>query len=353
MRKSLALILVPFVVTLTACGSSSSSDSSSTSSQSAPASASTGSAGLPAGTIGVLQIQGAAEAVARVSADIKKANSAVGWKTLITDGKGNPAAMGQAMTDFIARKVDAIITVAVDSPAIAPQIEQAKAAGIPVLSAPFTVTDPNHLYTANLGPSTAGYVDSMASYLKSKFPSGAKFVSVDVPAVGSAHEFTVGVTKELRAAGFDDQGVADADPADIVNSFTAATSNILQAHPDTQVLVSCCDFSPPIQLPILKSMGRTKVLLTGRFDNLSSLALFAQNDNLVLGAANMDTGVLLALDAIYAFKANHTAIPSDDQAQYDFSIVDKSNVPTSGKFFFTPDEQINKFVSKWKAEYAG
>jgi len=354
MKRTWALILVPFVVALTACGSESDSGSSSSSSQSDPSSSPVSHSGLPTGTVGVLQIQGAAEAVTRVSDTIKKANSTVGWKTIVTDGKGNPAAMSQAMTDFIARDVDAIITVAVDSPAIAPQIQQAKEAGIPVLSAPFTVSDPNHLYTANFGPSTDGYVKSMVTYLEQKYPSGTQFVSVDVPAVGSAHEFTVGVADALAGAGFDDAGVADADPADIVNSFTAATSNVLQAHPDAKLLVSCCDFSPPIQAPILKSTDRTDVLLTGRFDNLSSLALFAENDNLVLGAANMDTGVLRALDAIYAFKADDTAIPTtDDQSQYEFAIVDQSNAPADGKFFFDPNEQIATFASNWETEYSG
>jgi len=356
MNKRWALALVPFAILVTACSSSStgsSSSSSSTSTQPGPSSTSTGAASLPAGTIGVLQVQGAAEAVARISTDISKANSEMGWKTIVTDGKGTPAAMGQAMTDFIARNVDAIITIAVDSPAIAPQIAQARAAGIPVLSAPFTVSDPNKLFTANFGPNTDGYVKSMADYLKAKYPSGAKYVSVDVPAVGSAHEFTVGLQKALDAAGFTNQGTADADPADIVNSFTSATQNILQAHPNAQILVSCCDFSPPIQLPILKAAGRTSVLLTGRFDNLSSLALFASNDNLALGAANMDTGALYALDAIYAFKASHTPIPtSDDQSRYTFTVIDKSNVPASGKFYFDPTGQIDTFVSKWKTEYS-
>lgn len=367
MRKRLALALVPLAVAIAACGSDSDDDSSETSPPEASAvvtdaattvaeSASSAAEGatLPAGTIGVLQIQGAAEAVARISADIESANSAMGWETIVTDGKGNPAVMGQAMTDFIAREVDAIITIAVDSPAIAPQIEQATAAGIPVLSAPFTVSDPNSLFTVNLGPSTDGYVASQAEYLIENYPAGTKYVSVDVPAVGSAHEFIVGIQAALDAAGFENQGTADADPADIVNSFTSATQNILQANPDAEILVSCCDFSPPIMLPIVKATGRTDLLVTGRFDNLSSLALFADNENLVLGSANMTSGILYALDAIYAYVASGTAIPTaDDQSRYEFAVVDSSNAPASGSFFFDPAAQIDTFVSKWKSEYSG
>jgi ribose transport system substrate-binding protein len=351
--RRIAVILTASLMVLTSCGSDSDKDSDDDT-PAAPSPSLTGGTELPSGTVGVLQIQGAAEAVVRVSDTIEKANAAVGWDTIVSDGKGTPAAMSQAMTDFIARDVDAIITVAVDAPMIAPQIEQAKDAGIPVLSAPFTVTDPNNLYTVNVGPSTDGYIASMVEYLTQKFGSGTQFVSVDVPAVGSAHEFTVGVTEALTSAGFSDEGVADADAADIVNSFTAATSNVLQGHPDAEVLVSCCDFSPPIQLPIVASMDRSDLVVTGRFDNLSSLALFEDNDNLVLGAANMDTGVLRALDAIYAYKANGTAIPStDDQSEYEFAIVDASNVPPSGEFFFDPQEQIDEFVADWTAEYAG
>jgi ABC-type sugar transport system substrate-binding protein len=344
-RWALALAVVPLAaIILSACTSGSTEDSPSSSSE---------LPGLPAGTLGVLQIQAAAEAVVRVSDTIEKANEAAGWETIVTDGKGTPAALSQAMTDFIARDVDAIIAIAVDSAAIAPQIEQAKAAGILVISAPFGVADPNNLYDANFGPNTEGYVTSMADYLAERYPSGAKFTAVDVPAVGSAHEFTVGLTEGLVDAGFDYQGVADADAADIVNSFNTSTSNILQAHPDTEIMVSCCDFSAPIQARVLETMGLENVLLQGRFDNLSSLALFETMDNLVLGAANMDKGGLLALDAIYAFKANGTPLPTDnDQSQFEFTVIDESNAPPVGKYFFDPDEQINTFMEKWKSEYS-
>ncbi|GAA0991056.1 sugar ABC transporter substrate-binding protein [Subtercola frigoramans] len=350
MNKRLALVLVPLLIILTACATTSTGGSSSSQSSSSPSAELTK---LPTGTIGVLQITAAAESVVRSAATIEKANTAAGWKTVVTDGKGTPAVMSQAMTDFIARGVDAIITIAVDAPLIAPQIEQAKAAGIPVVSAPYGSSDPNHLYTAIFGPSTDGYIHSMSGYLMKKYPSGAKFVAVDVPAVATAHEFVVGVADDLVGASFDYQGVADADPADVVNSFTTATSNILQAHPDTQIMLSCCDFSPPIQERVLQSMGRQDVLLTGRFDNLSSLALFETNKNLVLGAANSDRGVLVALDAIYAHKANGTAIPTaNDQSVYTFTVIDSSNAPATGKFYFDPDEQINEFVAKWTKDYS-
>jgi ABC-type sugar transport system substrate-binding protein len=352
MKLRWAAALVPLAIVLTACSTASNGGSSG--SDSGPgSSSSTELTRLPSGTIGVLEITAAAESVVRSAEAIEKANTAAGWETVVTDGKGTPAVMSQAMTDFIAKGVDAIITIAVDAPAIAPQIEQAKAAGIPVLSAPYGSSDPNNLYTAIFGPTTDGYVQSMSDYLTEQYPTGAKFVAVDVPAVATAHEFVVGVVDDLVAAGFDYQGVADADPADIVNSFTTATSNILQAHPDTQIMVSCCDFSAPIQARVLQSMGRDEVLLQGRFDNLSSLALFAEGDNLVLGAANSDLGGLLALDAIYANKVDGTPIPtSNDQSVYEFTVIDSSNAPSVGEFFFDPDGQIAEFIAKWAEDYS-
>lgn len=360
MKKTWALALVPLMAIIAACGSSgggSSSGSSSapaptTSSAPAPTSSSGGAVPLPKGTIGVLQIQGAAEAVTRISNDIKTGAEAMGWEAIITDGKGTPATMAQGITDFIARGVNGIITIAVDAPMIAPQLEQAKAAGIPVIAAPFPSSDPNKLFAGQVGPTNEGYAKSMVDYLVDAFPAGTEYVTTDVTAVSSAHDYVVAVTEGLDKAGFVNKGVGDGNPADIVNSMSAALTTVLAGAPNAKFVLSCCDFTPGFQWPILVKEGRTDMLLTARFDEMSSLTLLNEGANLALGAANYTTAAMVALNDIFAFTAKGTAIPSgNDQSLYEFAVVDKANVPAKGSYFFDDQTQINEWVAKWKAEY--
>lgn len=355
LRIAIPALLLAATTALTACGTGGNTETPASADEPTSSSPSEleGATPLEPGTIGVLQIQGASEIITRLAEDIKTANASVGWKTDVVDGKGDPAVLGQAMTGFIAKKVDAIFVLAVDSAAIAPQIKQAQEAGIPVIASALTVSDDAGLYTATFAPDLPGYADATVAYLQEKFPSGAPFVQVDIPAVYAAHGFITTLDDALDEAGFTQEGNADGNPTDIVNSIATATTNVVQANPDAKMMISCCDFTPPIQLAALTAAGKGDMLLVGRFDNLSSLQLFDSGANLILGVSNLDTGSMLALDAVYAMKASGTEIPTDnDQSQYTFDVVDKDNVPAAGQFFYDPEEQIQTFVEKWSDEYS-
>lgn len=61
--------------------------------------------------------------------------------------------------------------------------------------------------------------------------------------------------------------------------------------------------------------------------------------------------MLIALDQIIAHKVNGADIdPDAANDAFDFSVVDKDNVPELG-YVDDPKPQIDEYVEKWKSEY--
>jgi len=63
-----------------------------------------------------------------------EAAQALGWKATVIDGKGTPQGNAQAFASAMAANPDAIVVVAVDQSAIADQLAEARAKGIPVVA---------------------------------------------------------------------------------------------------------------------------------------------------------------------------------------------------------------------------
>ncbi|UTI62343.1 substrate-binding domain-containing protein [Paraconexibacter antarcticus] len=360
MKKYMACIATVVAVgSVSACGSSNGSSTGS-----APATAATtgskaatggftGSTKLPSGKVGVLQVNAQSERIQIWGKTAKDALSKVGWKSEVIDGKGDPAAWAQAMTTFINEKVDGIVTLAIDPAAILPQLKAAKAAGIPVITAGITVAGPGkNLYAANYAPPDGRFGQVLADYLKTKFPAGTEYVDQDLTAVSGAHALITAGDPLMKAAGFKLVGTKDLNPADLVPQTSKAAVDLTAGHPKAKIMLTCCDFAPPIVVPALKQAGRTGVTIAARYDNPSSLALIRQGAPVVIAAADSDQSVLLAIGQLLAKKASGTAIdPKADAGKYTFKMVDKATVPASG-FVFDPATQIAAAVKQWQTEYS-
>lgn len=339
-RQLTRLVVVAMVAALAACGSSDGDSSGSG-----------GDAELGTGTIGVLQSTAQSEVIQRWSTTATDSLEAIGWKADVADGKGDPAAMAAAMQGFIAKKVDGIVVIAIDAPAITTQIQDAKSAGIPVISAPLSTSGAGaDLFDARYAPDDEEFGRVLADYLKDKLDSGAEYGVLDITAVTGAHGAVEGAEPALDAAGFKNVATVDLNPADIVKEAQNGAVNLLQGNPDMKLLLSCCDFTPAITQAAIGA-DHPDVIQAARYDNPSSLDIIRQGGNLVLATANADTAVLIALDQILAHKVNGADIdPDAANDAFDFSIVDKDNVPESG-YVNDPKPQIDEYVKKWKSEY--
>lgn len=355
MKKFISVLLgVVLLASLAAC--SSSKGSSTTSSTAAGSAGASGAAGLPSAghhTIGLVESNGQSEVETRWTKTASTAIGQLGWTSDVIDGKGDPGVYASAIESLISKKVAGIILEAIDAAPVATQLQDAKSAGIPVIAAPLSVSGSGvDLFTAAYAPSDTQFGVLLADYLKTKLPAGSQYVVLDLTAVTGAHGAIAGADPALQAAGFKKVGSVDMDPANIVTAAQNGTTNLMQAHPDAKLLLSCCDFTPAITQPVLAAAGKTNVIQAARYDNLSSLDLIRKGGNIVLAVANADTAILIAVDQLVAHTVTKAAIdPKAADGKFQFKIVDKTNLPPAGQYVDDPTAQINTYVTKWKTEY--
>jgi ABC-type sugar transport system substrate-binding protein len=351
--RQLAALVAAVVVPLSVAACGGSDTTSSGGSATAPAGGSSHAAKLGSGTVGIITANSQSEVLTHWAKTAQTALGDVGWKGVIADGKGDPSVWSQAISNFTNQRVDGIITLAIDPAPVVPQLQAAKSAGIPVIASGISVAGKTDLFAARYAPQDQEFGRVLAAYLKQRMPAGSEYIALDMSAVSGAHALVTASTPLLNGDGFKLAGTHDMNPADLVNQAAKGTADLIQANPKARFLLSCCDFTPPINVAALKQVGKTNVVTASRYDNLSTLKLIRDGAPVVIAAANADTGILTAVDQIIAKKAKKAQIdPAADRGKYQFKVIDRKNVPAAGRYLFDPAEQIAAFVRKWKLEYA-
>lgn len=301
--------------------------------------------------IGVIVITLQSESLARWTAHIQEAAKKLNWQVIVKDGVNNPAIVATALPELLNEGVDAVLTMAVDAPLISEGLTAAKAKNVPVIA---TAVDVNPAgksqFSAVYAPDSYGLGVALADYLLKK-DSKSVAVGQDVTIVYAADRLVVGAKETLQKNGGTMVAVADADVTNLVNSFTQTTTDLVLAHPNAIALVSCCDFSPLMDLPALKSANRPDMLLLTRYDNETSLQAIRAGAPLVIATNHTDIYNLEALDALAAHFTKKQAIPeSIPESKADIKVVDKDNVPASG-FVYSFDKDLASYAARWSALY--
>jgi ABC-type sugar transport system substrate-binding protein len=191
---------------------------------------------------------------------------------------------------------------------------------------------------------------SLADYLLKKNPK-AIAVGQTVTIVYAADRLVVGAKETLQKNGGSMEAVVDADVTNLVNSFTQTTTDLALAHPKATALISCCDFSPLMDLPALKSANRPEMLLLTRYDNESSLQAIRAGAPLVIATNHTDIFNFEALDALASYFSKKTPIPASvDESKSEIKVIDKSNVPASG-FVYSFDKDLATYADRWSTLY--
>lgn len=349
MKRHLGVLAMVAAVTCMTVACSSSSESSS---KSSPATISgSGATPLPAKRIGVVGVTMQSESVARWADNTKTAAEALGWSAEIKDGQNNPQVWPQQAQQLVAEKVDAIITIGIDAPTISQTLQEAKAAGIPVIAADITV-DPTgkDLFTANYSDDDQALGSALANYAADKTPQ-AKAVAQNLSPVYGADRFVQAFGDQLAARHGFVEDVQDLDIANVAESFSKTAVSLTQGHPDASYLLGCCDIAPVLDMPALQQAGNTSTTLLARYDNPSTLEYIRSGAKVVAVAANTDRTNLQALDVLAAYFASQEPIPAvypnDD---FQLQIVDEANVPSEGQIYDF-DQQLEEYKTKWGSEY--
>lgn len=311
-----------------------------------------GAESLEGRTIGVLVTSLQSESEARFANYTKEAAAVLGWETTIIDGLGNPQQWAKGTQQLVTQKVDAIITIGIDAPAITQGLQAADAAGIPVIATNVSVAPTGkELFDAVYADDDEAMGMALADYALEK-SAGAKAVGQTATVVYAADLLVQGAKKQFAKKGGSMEDIQDIDATNLAPSFAKTAVSLTQGHPDAEYLISCCDFAPAIDLPALEQAGKSDVTLMTRYDNASSLRFMADGAKLVLVVTNSERTILQAVESLAAYFADDVEIPvtypGDD---FELTVIDKSSMPAEGERVYDTPGMLSDFGSAMKSKY--
>ena len=194
-----------------------------------------------------------------------------GYEALVVSGDKDVAKQSNQIKDFIVKKVAAIVLSPCDSKSIVPVIQEANAAGIPVITVDVPCSEPGvklltQIATDNLG----GGKQAAEAVIEALGPEGGKIAILHFKQVEScqlrvqgfreiieAHNASgkprIEIVSELESGGAKDLGLK-------------ATEDILQAHPEIRGIFAINDPAALGARAALEKAGKTDTIRIVGFD---------------------------------------------------------------------------------------
>ena len=301
-KKSMAIatFALSAIMLLSACSSGGAASTAPDST--APASGdSTASAAAPAAgkklVVGSVILNTSGEWFSEVINGMNAAGKDLDVTVQIASADNDVSKEADQLDNFIAQKVDAVCVSPQNSAASIPAFERVVAANIPIVAWNTNVESDKSKYfvgvdNTELGSKTGDY---FANYVKEKMDGKAKVAVVGI------HKYEIGLD---RVNGFlskvkDVPGieiVANQD-AELKEEGMKITENILQAHPETQVIWCWNQTSLEGCIAALKGLNRTDIKVMGT-DMSVSLAKTMLESNSFLMAITTQQPYKLGYDAV-------------------------------------------------------
>lgn len=191
--------------------------------------------------------------------ELKKTAEANNFEVIINSSEFDVAVQKNQISDFVVQQVDAMIVCPADSRAIGTAIQEANLAGIPVFTADIAVLVDDVDVVAHVG------IDNyeggkMAGELALELLNGqGEIAIVDHPEVESVIQRTKGFMDVVQAA------IDENQPIEVVSRLPGsgsmdksfkATEDILQAHPDIDVIFGINDETALGALAAIEKAGK-------------------------------------------------------------------------------------------------
>jgi ribose transport system substrate-binding protein len=203
--------------------------------------------------------------------EISKEGAKHAYQSLVVSGDKDVAKQSNQIKDFIVKKVAAIVLSPCDSKSIVPVIQEANAAGIPIITVDVPCSEPGvkiltQIATDNFG----GGKQAAQAMIEALGANGGRIAVLHFKQVESC---------QLRVKGFreviDAHNAAGKARIDIVSELESggakdlgfkATEDILQAHPDLQAIFAINDPAALGARAALEKAGRAEKVLIIGFD---------------------------------------------------------------------------------------
>ncbi len=297
----------------------------------------------------------------------------IGWKPTLCDGKFSTATTSNCIGQAIADKADGIALFVIDCTVVKSSLQQAKAAGIPVVAsvgvdcnevkegepplfaAQTTYTDP----TGGIGLSWFQFMDkSYGPIQAAALINGTEgklkllnLVQTDAPATVA---MDVGVRKALEELCPDCEIVKTLNHAgtDIGAGLQQKVAQALVQHPEANGVVTQSAVASENVAAAIKAAGRTDTMYSVTAEGLpSTIERIRSNGGINAGAGlALDAGMLALLDALNRLFHGETVpeggvgFPDGNGTQiYD----EENNLPPEGGQYEPPIDYLAAYLKAW------
>ena len=206
-------------------------------------------------TFALVQINQQALFFNQMNEGAQAAADEAGVELVIFNANNDSAAQNSAIETYVTEGVDGLIVVAIDVNGIMPAVEQADAAGIPVVAVDAILPDEGPhkaqvgVDNAQAGADMAGYVNEMAAEADGGFRLGV---------VGALNSFIQNVRKDgfVDALGEDVEVVATVDGQNVQDIALSAAENLMTANPDMNAIYATGEPALLGAIAAVESQGR-------------------------------------------------------------------------------------------------
>jgi ribose transport system substrate-binding protein len=258
-------------------------------------------AGAPSKTIGVTLLTREHEFYRQLEAGLREAANAKGYKLIVTSGDFDLAKQQSQIDNFLVQKVDAIVVCPVDSKGIAPAIEKANAAKVPVFTADIAAQGGD--VVAHVASDNVAGGKLAAAYIAKAIGGKGEVGLIGQPEVQSTVDREAGFTEELKKYPAV-KLVSTLNGGGVRDRALKAADDMLQAHPSISGIFAINDESALGVLSSAQSRHKDKLVIVGYDATPEATKAIAANTALRADVAQQPRDIgAKTIDAIAAFFA--------------------------------------------------
>ncbi|MFK7892297.1 MAG: substrate-binding domain-containing protein [Granulosicoccus sp.] len=205
-------------------------------------------------TFALVQINQQALFFNQMNEGAQQAADAAGAELVIFNANNDSAAQNSAIETYITEGVDGLVVVAIDVNGVMPAVEQADAAGIPVVAVDAILPDDGP-QKAQVGVDNAAAGADMAGYVN-KFAAGMD-APMQMGVVGALNSFIQNVRKDGFVDALDGvEVVATVDGQNVQDIALTAAENLMTANPTMNAIYATGEPALLGAIAAVESQGR-------------------------------------------------------------------------------------------------
>ena len=273
-------------------------------------------------TFALVQINQQALFFNQMNDGAQQAADAAGAELVIFNANNDSAAQNSAIETYVTEGMDGLIVVAIDVNGIMPAVEQADAAGIPVVAVDAILPDDGP-QKAQVGVDNAQAGADMAAYVN-KFAAGVDG-DMQLGVVGALNSFIQNIRKDGFVDALDGvEVVATVDGQNVQDIALSAAENLMTANPTMNAIYATGEPALLGAIAAVESQGRQDDVTVFGWD-LTAQAIDGIDAGYVEAVVQQSPSGMgeAALEALVAVTSGDTV---ETQIDVPITIVNSSNV---------------------------